>query len=189
MALDSVGQAAASKTPAPTGIKRIMQELAQVARGDSSVWLSTGEGVHIYPGESDVTRWRVLVEAPIGSPFDGGVFALVVTIPSDFPMRPPTILFETPVYHCNVSESGVICLDLLREKWTPDFTIPKALEAVRLLLQYPNPDAALRQWIAEVTIAHRVTNGADRRYADAAVDHTRKHAARTVGQWHSMWGC
>jgi len=189
MSLKAMGQNASSKAPASSGIKRIMQELAQVARGDPSVWLSTGEGVHICPGESDVTRWRVLVEAPAGSPFAGGVFALVVTIPSEYPTKPPTILFETPVYHCNVSESGTICLDLIREKWTAAFTVPKALEAVCLLLQHPNPDAALRQWIAEVTIAHRATNGADCRYAEAAAGHTRKHAARTVAEWYEIWGC
>ena len=89
-----------------TGMRRIMHELAMVARGDPCVWLSNGEGVHIFPGESDATRWRVLLEAPSNSPFAGGVFALVVALPTGYPTQPPTILFETPVYHCNVSDSG-----------------------------------------------------------------------------------
>ena len=42
-----------------------------------------------------------------------GVFALVVALPADYPHEAPTVLFETPVYHCNVSEAGTICLDLL----------------------------------------------------------------------------
>lgn len=89
-----------------TGMRRIMHELAMVARGDPSVWLSNGEGVHIFPGESDAYRWRVLLEAPPTSPFAGGIFALVVALPANYPAQPPTILFETPIYHCNISDSG-----------------------------------------------------------------------------------
>ena len=183
------GPAPSGTGPAGTGIKRIMHELGLVARGDASVWLSNGEGVHIFPAEGDATRWRALIEAPAHSPFAGGVFALVIQLPANYPREAPTVLFETPVYHCNVSESGTICLDLLREKWTADFTVPKALEAVRLLLANPTPDDALRQWIAELTIAHKTSGGADRRYADAAAQATRKDAARTVAEWQALWGC
>ena len=60
---------------------------------------------------------------------------------------------------------------------------------MRLLLAHPNPDDALRQWIAELTIAHKKSNGGDRRYADAAAQATRKDAARTVDEWRALWGC
>jgi ubiquitin-conjugating enzyme E2 N len=130
-----------------------------------------------------------LIEPPVSSPFAGGVFALVISLPKEYPATPPTIVFETPVYHCNVSEAGAVCLDLLREKWTDAFTVLKALEAVRLLLAHPSPDDALRQWIAELTIADRNSNGADRRYADAAVAATRKDASRSIAEWQALWGC
>ena len=85
--------------------------------------------------------------------------------------------------------SLTVCLDLLREKWTDSFTVPKALEAIRLLLAHPNPDDALRQWIAELTIAHKQSNGTDRRYVDAATAATHKDASRSVAAWRGIWGC
>ena len=38
----------------------------------------SGEGVHVFPSESDLTFWRALIEGPPGSPFEGGVFSLTV---------------------------------------------------------------------------------------------------------------
>ena len=73
--------------------KRVLTELMQVAKGDVSVWLHSGEGVHLFPAEDDLTYMRALIEGPAGSPFAGGVFALGVSIPSDYPESPPTIAF------------------------------------------------------------------------------------------------
>ena len=59
--------------------------------------------------------------------------------------RPRPYRAQTAIYHCNVSDSGQICLDILHEKWNPTLTVPKALEAVRILLASPDTDNALRQ--------------------------------------------
>merc|ERR1719316_2317896 len=110
--------------------------------------------MHIFPAPEDLHFWRVLLEGPNDSPFQGGVFALNVQIPQNYPLRPPQITFETPIYHCNVSDSGQICMGILQDAWSPTLTVPRCLEAVRMLLKQPCPDDALRQWIAELTIAH-----------------------------------
>ena len=34
------------------------------------------------------------------------------------PFSAPTITFSTPIFHPNVDQSGNICLDILKEKWT-----------------------------------------------------------------------
>jgi hypothetical protein len=68
-------------------------------------------------------------------------------------------------------------------------TVPKALEAVRFMMHQPNPDDALRQWIAELTIAHYKSAGADTRYADEASARARKDASTSVEQWKAAWGC
>jgi len=181
---DGVAEGAGDASGAAS--KRILKELRAVAAGDSNVWLHSGEGVHIFPSESDLTSWRVLVEGPPGSPFEGGRFALDVKIPDDYPFKPPVVRFETPVYHCNVSDSGGICLDVLKESWSAALSVPKALEAVRSLLAQPDTDNALRQWIAELTLAH--TKHGDPRYAEEAARRTREHAGRTVAEWTKEWG-
>lgn len=183
--------------PPPAGLqnvngaaaKRIMHELKQMACGDAAVWLAGGEGVHVFPAESNLAFWRVLLEGPASSPFAGGTFGLTVQVPTTYPTEPPKIRFETPVYHCNISEGGVICLDLLRERWSPHLTIGQCLEAVRLLLATPNPDEALRQWIAELTIASRNSGGQDTRYAEQAQAMTRQKAGKSVSEWRAEMGC
>merc|ERR1719263_2222580 len=91
-----------------------MMELKQVASGADGIWMHSGEGVHVFPAPDDVSFWRVLIEGPQDSPFVGGVFALNVVVPQDYPFSAPKITFETPIYHCNVSDTGKICLNILR---------------------------------------------------------------------------
>lgn len=170
-------------------LKRVMMELKQVASGKESIWMHTGEGVHVFPSPDTINFWRVLIDGPAGSPFEGGVFALNVVIPTEYPLRPPQITFETPVYHCNVNDSGKICLDILQDRWSPSLSVPKCLEAIRMMLKEPDTDNSLRQWIAELTLAHRNSNGADTRYFDKASESTRQEASMSVEDWKQKWGC
>jgi len=169
--------------------KRILKELQQVSSGAAGVWLHSGEGVRIFPAPDAIDFWRVLIEGPPGSPFEGGVFALHVQLPSDYPFKAPKITFETPVYHCNVSDSGKICLDILEGSWAPSLSVPKCLEAVRTMLKDPDTDNALRQWIAELTLAQKQSQGADTRYYDKACENTKKDASKSVEEWKQEWGC
>jgi len=169
--------------------KRLVTELQKVSQGDASVWYQSGEGIHIFPAGDDLGFWRALIEGPSGSPFEGGTFLLNIVIPAEYPLKPPNITFETPVYHCNVSDSGKLCLDILLDSWSPALTIPKGLETIRTLLANPNTNDALRQWIAEITLAHQQHGAADTRYIDNAREATARDAAVTVEEWKQRWGC
>lgn len=167
-------------------------ELKQVASGAASVWMHSGEGVHIFPAPDNLSFWRALIEGPPGSPFEGGVFALNVIVPDKYPFSAPRITFETPIYHCNMNDSGKICLNILMDAWSPSLSVPKCLEAVRILMKNPDTDNALRQWIADLTIAYFKYNGTDTpdtRYFDKARESTNRNASMTVEEWKQKWGC
>lgn len=183
-----VAPALASRCSNPCA-KRLLLELRQVAALAPGVWLHSGEGVHIFPAPDNLRFWRALLEGPANSPFEGGVFAVNVVIPEDYPLKPPQVTFETPVYHCNVNDSGKVCLGILQDSWSPACSVPKVLETVRWMLGNPDTDNSLRQWIAEVTIAHIQTHGADTRYQETASGSTRKHASKSVAEWKQQWGC
>jgi len=185
----SLDQSALPSGANAANTKRILMELKQVASGTDKVWMHSGEGIHVFPSPDAINFWRVLIEGPSGSPFEGGVFALHAIMPSDYPFSPPQITFETPVYHCNVSDSGKICLDILQDKWNPGLSVPKCLEAIRIMLKQPDTDNSLRQWIAELTLAYISSNGADARYMDKASESTRNDASVTVADWKAKWGC
>lgn len=49
--------------------------------------------------------------------------------------------FDTKIWHPNISsQTGAICLDILKNEWTPALTIRTALISLQALLSCPEPD-------------------------------------------------
>jgi ubiquitin-conjugating enzyme E2 D/E len=62
---------------------------------------------------------------PDDSPYSGGVFFLNINFPTDYPFKPPKVNFVTRIYHPNINQNGAICLDILKDQWSPALTISK----------------------------------------------------------------
>jgi len=107
------------------------------------------------PLDDDIYRWQATIMGPSDSPYQGGVFYLEIHFPPDYPYKPPKIKFNTKIYHPNINSSGGICLDILKDQWSPALTISKVLLSICSLLTDPNPDDPLVPSIAELYIHNR----------------------------------
>jgi len=81
----------------------------------------------------------------------GGQYKLELFLPEDYPMCPPKVRFLTRIYHPNVDRLGRICLDILKDKWSPALQIRTVLLSIQALMSAPNPDdplneEAAREW-------------------------------------------
>lgn len=100
------------------------------------------------PVGDDMFHWQATILGPESSPYAGGVFFLNINFPSDYPFKPPKVNFITRIYHCNINSNGSICLDILKDSWSPALAISKVLVDISKLLIDPQPDDPLVPEIA-----------------------------------------
>lgn len=122
------------------------------------------------PVNDNLTLWEGTLMGPDDSPYEGGVFKLEIRFPDKYPFEAPRVRFLTPIFHCNISKNGNICLDILKKEWSPVLTMDKLLLSILSLLTDANPNDPLTPDIADVYIEDRAKH--DR----IAKEWTRKYA-------------
>jgi ubiquitin-conjugating enzyme E2 D len=145
-------------------VRRITKELQEL-KNDPPHNCSAG------PESEDMYRWEGVIFGPSDTPYAGGIFRLRILFPLDYPFKSPTINFITKIYHPNINSAGVICLDILKTKWSPALTISKVLLSICSMLSDPNPDDPL-----EHDIAREYTNNREL-YNETATAWTRRYAS------------
>ena len=126
-----------------SALRRITRELADL-QNDPPANCSAG------PEGDDLFRWEGVIFGPADSPYAGGVFKMKILFPVDYPFKCPTITFATKIYHPNINSAGIICLDILKNQWSPALTISKVLLSICSLLCDPNPNDPLVPEIAHL---------------------------------------
>ena len=100
------------------------------------VWLING----------DLNHWKAQLNGPSESVYEKGVFQIDIKIPEKYPYMPPKMQFDTKIWHPNMSsQTGAICLDILKDEWTPALSIRTALLSIQALLTAPEPGNLTRQ--------------------------------------------
>jgi len=106
-------------------------------------------GIYAEPSETNCRHFFVKIAGPADSPYEGGMFALELFLPDDYPMVAPKCLFRTKIYHPNIDRLGRICLDILKNKWSPALQIKAVLLSIQALMSAPNVDDPLDEAVAD----------------------------------------
>jgi ubiquitin-conjugating enzyme (huntingtin interacting protein 2) len=136
---------------------RVQKELQECNRDFEA------SGIKVSPtGETNLAHLVGTIPGPIGTPYEGGTFKIDITLPDGYPFEPPKMQFATKVWHPNISsQSGAICLDILKDQWSPALTLKTALLSVQALLSAPEPDdpqdAVVAQQVLSL-VSERVPN-------------------------------
>ena len=99
---------------------------------------------------NDLFNWDATIIGPTETPYEGGIFYLKMFFPPDYPFKPPKITFTTKIYHPNINNIGDICLDILKDQWSPALNVSKILLSICSLLADPNPNDPLSPEIAVI---------------------------------------
>lgn len=117
-----------------TRMRRIAKEIEDCQRADTT-------NLQVKTIGDDLSHLKGTFQGPTETPYEGGQFTVDIHIPNDYPFRPPKMKFDTRIYHPNISsQTGAICLDILKEQWSPVLTIKSALVSLQSMLNDPQPN-------------------------------------------------
>ncbi|MCJ1364388.1 Ubiquitin-conjugating enzyme E2 15 [Acarospora aff. strigata] len=115
--------------------------------------------------DSNVFEWEVMLMISDDCKYyGGGNFRARLSFPPQYPLAPPKMKFESPIFHPNIYPSGEVCISILHppeddkygyesasERWSPVQTPETILLSVISMLSGPNDESpanveAARLW-------------------------------------------
>jgi ubiquitin-conjugating enzyme E2 A len=113
-------------------IRRLTKELQNITNEPI-------EGILIDP-PVDIYIWNATISGPKDTPYENGIFNILLRFDDSYPYKPPSVKFLNPIFHPNIYRDGKICVDILQSSdWCASLNIRTILLSIISLLNDPNP--------------------------------------------------
>lgn len=104
-----------------------------------------------FPDPADLFQFNIEIR-PVEGNYRGGKFRFTVYISDNFPIDPPRIKCTQKIYHPNIDLEGNVCLNILREDWSPVLSLNSVLLGLNFLFSEPNPNDPLNKDAANMLV-------------------------------------
>eukprot|EP00825_Cyclidium_porcatum_P050727 TRINITY_DN9129_c0_g1_i2.p1 TRINITY_DN9129_c0_g1~~TRINITY_DN9129_c0_g1_i2.p1 ORF type:complete len:194 (-),score=43.26 TRINITY_DN9129_c0_g1_i2:289-870(-) len=112
---------------------RILKELEQFSKSEEAT-------LKVQTIGNDLYHWKGFIAGPKDTVYENGYFQIDIQLSNDYPYKPPKMKFDTKIWHPNISsQTGAICLDILKNEWSPALSIRTALLSLQALMCTPEP--------------------------------------------------
>ncbi|ONK63495.1 uncharacterized protein A4U43_C07F15740 [Asparagus officinalis] len=126
-------------------LKRLQSELM-------SLMMCGDPGISAFPEGDNIFNWKGTITGSKDTVYEGMIYKLCLSFPTDYPFKPPKVKFETACFHPNVDVLGNICLDILQDKWSSAYDVRTILLSIQSLLGEPNNESPLNTQAAALWI-------------------------------------
>ena len=131
-------------------LTRLKNELNRIAEDQKDN--KNDSGFNVWTLNEQLTEWEGVLLGPADTIYAKGKFPFRISIPEEYPCKAPIIYFTARIYHPNISEAyqmtnslgmleGIrsdICIDILKDQWSPALSITSILLSTRNLFNDPN---------------------------------------------------
>jgi ubiquitin-protein ligase len=104
------------------------------------------------------------IEGPKDTPYENRILKFSIKL-IDYPMKPPIVRALDKIYHPNIISTenlpeverpfGAVCINILKNDWSPINRLRLVLLAIKELLENPNPEDPIESEIAELYVNNR----------------------------------
>ncbi|KAF0989123.1 hypothetical protein HZS_5229, partial [Henneguya salminicola] len=123
--------------------RRLTKDLEELKVGDLK------ERVSIHVGDENILNWQLTL-IPFSEPYNNYSFIVNVYFPSEYPFKPPKMVFKTKIYHPNIDEQGQFCLDVINnQNWKPATRTERIIRDLLDLIDNPELSSPIRTELAE----------------------------------------
>lgn len=140
---------ASQNTSTNTGSLRIAKDFNEMEPAEQACYPI------VFPNLPNLLEFHLYltISPSTNSYWRGGMYKFNFSIPPNYPHKPPKVTLDNDkcrIYHPNIDTDGNVCLNILKNDWTPVLDITQVFHGLQFLFLEPNPSDPLNLEAAEI---------------------------------------